>query len=248
MPGQTAITEAILEQLRVQAGHLVTAVASKDVPGTLSICSQMESLVKLLEVSWPSVGLYPDLDNLKRHIRFPARYAPRGRWDEAAADPQDCLRDIANLTARFASALAEEASPPVEEPAQWWAMLHPSVTSVAKRRFLSGHRADSVEAAMKEVNTRVKRQFKAARGTELDGAKLMNAAFSPDKPVIRLADLETVSGRDEQLGYMLIFAGSMEAIRNPKAHANTEIDEGRAIHHLFIASLLMQKLDEAGIP
>jgi len=44
---------------------------------------------------------------------------------------------------------------------------------------------------------------------------------------------------------MLLFAGAMRSIRNPKAHANIEIDHVRALHHLFVASLLMSKLDEA---
>jgi len=37
----------------------------------------------------------------------------------------------------------------------------------------------------------------------------------------------------------------MTGIRNPKAHANVEIRHERAVHFLFLASLLMFKLDEA---
>jgi len=43
---------------------------------------------------------------------------------------------------------------------------------------------------------------------------------------------------------MQIFAGAMTGIRNPKAHANIVIDRNRAIHLLFLASLLFFKLDE----
>ena len=46
-------------------------------------------------------------------------------------------------------------------------------------------------------------------------------------------------------GYMEIFAGTITGIRNPKAHDNIVIDEKRAIHLLYLASLLMYKLDEA---
>jgi len=56
---------------------------------------------------------------------------------------------------------------------------------------------------------------------------------------------DSIARRDEQVGYMLLFAGAMRGIRNPKAHANIEIDHVRALHHLFVASLLMSKLDEA---
>ncbi len=43
---------------------------------------------------------------------------------------------------------------------------------------------------------------------------------------------------------MQIFAGTMLAIRNPKAYNNIVIDRSRAIHFLYLASLLMGKYDE----
>ncbi len=46
---------------------------------------------------------------------------------------------------------------------------------------------------------------------------------------------------------MELFSGSMIGIRNPKAHANISITKERAIHFIFLASLLMYKLDEAGV-
>jgi len=48
-----------------------------------------------------------------------------------------------------------------------------------------------------------------------------------------------------QQGYLQIFAGTMMAVRNPKAHGFVEIDATRCIHFLFLASLLAHKLDEA---
>jgi hypothetical protein len=52
------------------------------------------------------------------------------------------------------------------------------------------------------------------------------------------------SGRNIQQGYMDIFAGAMTGIRNPKAHGNIQIDSKQAIHLLFLASLLLHKLDK----
>lgn len=37
----------------------------------------------------------------------------------------------------------------------------------------------------------------------------------------------------------------MIGIRKPKAHEKIEIDANRAMHFLFLASLLLHKLDEA---
>jgi len=129
-----------------------------------------------------------------------------------------------------------------------WALPHPSVVAVARSRFETGHFADAVEAALKEVNSRVKALVRAKTGKDLDGSKLMQRAFSLEDPIILLGDLSTETGRSVQQGYMELFSGSMTGIRNPKAHANVTISPGRCIEFLFLASLLMAKLDEANVP
>jgi len=131
--------------------------------------------------------------------------------------------------------------------AAFWNLLHPEIVKVAKTRFETSHLADAVEASLKEVNDRVKKLYKDAAGEELDGADLMYKTFSVKQPILVLGDLDTATGRDMQQGYMQIFAGTMIGIRNPKAHANITIDARRAIHFLFLASLLMFKIDEAEV-
>jgi uncharacterized protein (TIGR02391 family) len=125
-----------------------------------------------------------------------------------------------------------------------WNSIHPAIAKVSRSRFEAEHYADSAEAAFKEVNATVKRMVKSDIGEELDGAPLMYRAFSPKRPIIRLGNLATESGRNIQQGFMQMFAGSMTGIRNPKAHENLEIDRSWAIHFLYVASLLMFKLDE----
>jgi len=127
----------------------------------------------------------------------------------------------------------------------FWDLLHPKIVEVSKNRFETKHFADSVEAALKEVDNIVKALVKQITGQEhVGGAGLMHEAFSVNKPIIILGDLSTQTGKDIQQGYMEIFAGSMSGIRNPKAHDNINIDDKRAIHFLFLASLLMFKIDE----
>lgn len=126
-----------------------------------------------------------------------------------------------------------------------WDIIHPQIVSVAKSRFVTKHYADSVEAAMKEINLVVKKLYETKTGKELDGYSLMNTAFSVKNPEIKLSDLITQSDKDIQQGYMNIFAGAMMGIRNPKAHNNLIIDEKTAIHLIMLASLLMYKLDES---
>jgi uncharacterized protein (TIGR02391 family) len=123
-------------------------------------------------------------------------------------------------------------------------MIHPAVIKAARKRYESGHYADAVEAALKALNVAVKKIYRENTGEELDGVPLMRKAFSPNHPVILLESQDTHTGKDIQQGYMDLFAGAMAGIRNPKAHDLIEIDETRAIHHLFVASLLFHKLDE----
>jgi uncharacterized protein (TIGR02391 family) len=143
-------------------------------------------------------------------------------------------------TATRAAAAHQGASRPDET----WALMHPTVVKIARTRFDTGHFADAVEAALKEVNDVVRQIVIAKGGQELDGADLMNKAFSVKNPVIVLDDLGTITGRNIQQGYSQIFAGAMIGIRNAKAHANIAIDAARALHFLFLASLLLFKLDE----
>jgi uncharacterized protein (TIGR02391 family) len=126
----------------------------------------------------------------------------------------------------------------------FWKDIHIKIMGIAKSRFESGHYSDAVESALKLVNSSVKDIVRRKTGKELDGATLMFTAFSPNNPLIVLADLSTESGKNIQKGYMEIFAGAMIGIRNPKAHENLSIDTTRAIHLLYLSSLLMYKVDE----
>jgi uncharacterized protein (TIGR02391 family) len=133
----------------------------------------------------------------------------------------------------------------ISNSAGLWDLLHPKIRDSAKERYNAGLYADAVEAVLKALNAEVRARVLSKGGPELDGASLMNTAFSPKNPIIVLEDLATQSGRDAQLGYMQIFAGAMTGIRNPKAHDNLHITEVRALHFLFLASLLWIKLDES---
>ena len=126
-----------------------------------------------------------------------------------------------------------------------WGLIHHRVVNASKSRFESGHYADSVEAAFKEVNVEVKRRYLDATGKEEDGTTLMRRAFSGDSPAITLTKMDTTTGKNIQEGYQHIFAGAMQGIRNPNAHSNVDTPKENALHLLFLASLLFYKLDEA---
>jgi uncharacterized protein (TIGR02391 family) len=129
--------------------------------------------------------------------------------------------------------------------AEIWPLLHPEIREIARARFTSGQYADAVEASLKHVNEVAQKLLRDKTGEYLDGSKLMKRLFSPSVPVLVLGDLATDTGKSMQIGYMELFSGAMTGVRNPKAHANVTIDPSRAIHFLFLASLLRHKLDEA---
>ena len=124
-----------------------------------------------------------------------------------------------------------------------WDNIHPQIISVAKGRFDNGHYADAVEAAFKEINMRVKKIYRDRTSQEKDGARLMQAAFSVQNPIIKLGDTSTETGTNIQQGYMEMFTGAMIGIRNPQAHNNLLITKDNAVSQLHFASMLMCKLD-----
>ena len=129
-------------------------------------------------------------------------------------------------------------------PSSIWEKIHPQIVAVSKARFDNEHYADAVEAAFKEINTRVKKIYKDRTSVEKDGAKLMLAAFSVQNPIIKLGDISTETGTNIQQGYMEMFAGAMIGIRNPQAHNNLLITKDNAIRELHFASMLMYKIDD----
>lgn len=73
----------------------------------------------------------------------------------------------------------------------------------------------------------------------------MRKAFSPSNPLLVFEPLDNENGKNVQEGYMQIFAGAIQGIRNPNAHKNLTISQDRAVKQLILASLLMDKVDEA---
>lgn len=127
----------------------------------------------------------------------------------------------------------------------FWSNIHSKITRVSKELFNDGYYTEAVFSAFKEVNFRVKNIVKSKTGEELDGKNLMFKAFNLNDPIIKLSNYSTETEKNIQEGYMHIFAGSIQGIRNPKAHENISIDKNRAVHFLFLASLLMYKIDES---
>lgn len=108
----------------------------------------------------------------------------------------------------------------------------------SRELFLDGYYALAVEEAYKCLNNIVK---DLTGLSELDGVPLMQRAFSPKNPVLKLNDLRTQSENDQQRGYMDMFGAVMTGIRNPRAHEHRYLDDPEtALELLGLANHLVR--------
>lgn len=131
--------------------------------------------------------------------------------------------------------------------AEIWNNIHPRIQSVSKSLYENGHYAESAENAFKEINSRVKKLFvlKCSNHKVPDGATAMTTVFSDNVPLIEFGERISESGQNIQKGFMMMLAGAMIGLRNPKAHENLTISEEDAMRQLMFASMLMYKIDDA---
>ncbi len=121
--------------------------------------------------------------------------------------------------------------------------LHASIAFVSKRLFCDSYYSQAIFESCKLLNKRVQE----LSGSTADGKALMFEAFnSANNPKVKLNAFSDQSERDEQEGFMHIFAGVMHGIRNPKGHEIINIkDPYRALEYLSLLSLLFRRLDDA---
>lgn len=118
-----------------------------------------------------------------------------------------------------------------------------SLRKKTEKLFKDGHHARSVEEAYKLLDNIVKKKANL-QNTNLTGASLMQRAFSPNNPILKLNSGITTSEQDEQSGYMQVFAGCMIGIRNPRAHeTDWEDTEERALQLLSFANYLIERTE-----
>jgi uncharacterized protein (TIGR02391 family) len=116
------------------------------------------------------------------------------------------------------------------------------VNEVADALFASGHYGQAIFEAYKLVEKVVKDKT----GSDKIGKALMAETFNPKAPRIKLNELKSQTDQDEQEGFMHLFMGGMQGIRNPKGHSlSKETNRLRTIEYLALASLLVKRV-EAG--
>jgi uncharacterized protein (TIGR02391 family) len=122
--------------------------------------------------------------------------------------------------------------------------FHPRVVEASKELFEEGNYRNAIYRAFVETNKFVKRKARS----QLDGKSLMSKVFRPDNPIIKLNPLETQTDRDDQEGFMYLFMGAMQGIRNSEAHPNiTQSDPYKTLEYLGLASLLMKRIEDGKV-
>lgn len=122
--------------------------------------------------------------------------------------------------------------------------LHNSINFSSKRLFIDGYYSQSIFEACKVLEKRVKKETKLSS----DGKSLMSSAFNSKSPKIKFNPNKTQSDIDEQEGFMHIYMGTMQGIRNPKGHEIVTLkDPYRALDYLSLVSLLLKRIDDVTV-
>lgn len=123
-------------------------------------------------------------------------------------------------------------------------LLHPWIIEHAFEQYRSGHYRDSVLNAYVAIGDLIREKT----GLKQDGAALATQAFSLKEPRLIFSEIDSESGKNDQIGFMQIIQGSFTGIRNPKAHSiRHDLTEEKAAQYLVLASLLARRISEAHV-
>lgn len=157
--------------------------------------------------------------------------------------PTDILKRAKNACKELESLNATTTNPFIRKQPLYDEMVtNALLKKKTERLFKDGYHARAVEEAFKLLDNIVKRRA-GLSATELTGASLMQKAFSPKQPILRINEGVTSSEQNEQAGYMQILSGCMTGIRNPRAHdSDWEDTEQRALQLLSFANHLIERV------
>lgn len=122
--------------------------------------------------------------------------------------------------------------------------IHPDLPADVRTLFDDGHYSHATFEALKFLDEEVQRI-----SSESDfGKTLMMRVFGGTPPKLQLNPGMTPTEKSEQEGYKFLFAGTMAGIRNPRGHqTGVRDDPDTCLDHLSLASMLLRKLEDAGM-
>ena len=157
------------------------------------------------------------------------------------------LIELANLIKKAELHLSRKQKPMNQkEPTKlgFEELLHPLIMEHCYQLFEDGHYRDAVLNSVIAIFDYIRERSKS----EIDGERLISHVFSLDNPILILSELQSESGKNDQKGFMQIFKGVYQGVRNPKAHSLTnDLTPMKAAQYLIFSSLLARRVEEAKI-
>lgn len=123
-------------------------------------------------------------------------------------------------------------------------LLHPIISKNAYELFKNGHLREAVLNSIVAVFDLIRERT----GSKEDGERLIGQVFSLRDPLLVLSELTSESGQNDQKGFMQIYSGVYQGVRNPKAHSLAhDLTDQKAAQYLIFASLLARRIEEANL-
>ena len=120
------------------------------------------------------------------------------------------------------------------------------IINVSRDLFEGGYYNLSVSEAFKALDLFIKTKVGES---ELSGTKLVQRVFSTSNPELVWTECKTLSEKDQQRGYNLLYQGGFTGIRNPTSHELDWINEPEeALDALMLAQHLLRKAKSAHPP
>lgn len=120
--------------------------------------------------------------------------------------------------------------------------LHARIDAAASALYRDGHFKNAVFEAAIALQNAVQEK---AREHGLDGTVLMEKVFSANAPVLAFTPCVTKDEQNEQRGWMFLYSGAIQALRNPRGHSLDPDTPETALECLVFLSFLAKSLDRA---
>ncbi|MEJ6389670.1 TIGR02391 family protein [Gymnodinialimonas ulvae] len=118
-------------------------------------------------------------------------------------------------------------------------VVEEEIVLVSRDLFASGHYNVAVAEAFKAVDNYVRDKTGLS---SFSGSTLMENVFSSKKPKLVWSERKSISEKNEQDGYMRLYAGAMLGIRNPTTHEFNWVESAEvALELLVFAQHLLRK-------
>ena len=196
---------------------------------TTAILRHLKREIVELDRIWPKRLTTKPLTNLKKKFEYGTKKSfeicdEDIQWVEDTIDDYFSKQPISDVTVGILD------------------FLHPAITTSSYSQFKDGHYREAVLNSIVAVFELIRKKTNLDR----DGTALVDEVFSLTHPKLIFSELDSESGRNEQIGFMQILKGAFQGIRSPKAHSLlTDLDKLKTSQYLIFASLLARRIEEA---